>query len=368
MDYTQERIATLHDYGDADPPAPLDDTTVVVPMTEREFTALAAEGVLERVVAADPARILVPLRATAERAPEIADWLTSFDDGIEVFWCHGPRVEERLDAAGLDGARGKGRDIWLALGQVKTEYVALQDADAAAFESGDLRRLCHPLGEGYAFSKGYYARVENRRLYGRLLRLFYEPLVGALADAHDDDLIDYFGAFRYALAGEAAMTRGVARRLSPQRTWGLEVGTLADAFREAGFAGSAQVDLGTYVHDHRAVTGPASLSDMSEGVGAAVFRALENRDVELDYDALRERYRERATELVGAYAADAKFNGYEYDASAEREQIASYAPAVTPPGSDDRLPAWTDTPLDADAFREDAQTDLSEAQREAQRS
>ncbi len=362
MDYTQERVATLHDYGDADPPAPLGETTVVVPMTEREFSALAAEGVLERVAAAGPARTLVPLRASAERAPEIADWLRSFDADVDALWCHGPRVEERLHDAGLNGTRGKGRDIWLALGQVETPYVALQDADTASFEAADLRRLCHPLGEGYAFAKAYYARVENEQLYGRLFRLFYGPLVRALAEHCDDELVAFFGAFRYALSGEAAMTRELARELRPQRTWGLEVGTLADAFAHAGFAGSAQVDLGTYVHDHRAVTGPASLTDMSEGVGAAVLRAVAERGVELDYDALRAAYRERAAELVRAYAADARFNGFEYDADAERDQVESYAPAVAEPGTDDRLPAWSEAPLDADAVREDARRDLAEAQ------
>jgi glucosyl-3-phosphoglycerate synthase len=364
MDYTQERVATLHDFGGAEPAAPVDETTVVVPMTEREFTALAAEGVLEAVADAGAARTLVPLRASAERAPEIVAWLDSLDADPDVFWCHGPRVERRLRETGVNGSRGKGRDIWLALGQIETPYVALQDADAAGFEAGDLRRLCHPLGEGYEFSKAYYARVENGRLYGRLCRLFYEPLLSALADAYDDDLVDYLGAFRYALSGEVAMTRGLARSLRPQRTWGLEVGTLADAFRTAGFAGSAQVDSGTYVHDHRAVTGPASLTDMSEGVGAAVFRALAERGVEPEYDDLRERYRERARELVRSYAADARFNGLDYDAGAEREQVESYAPAVAPPGADDRLPPWTDDPIDTAALREDAREDLAEARGE----
>jgi len=362
MDYTQERVATLHDYGGADPPAPLGETTVVVPMTEREFTALAAEGVLERVAAAGPARTLVPLRASAERAPEIADWLRSFDADVDVFWCHGPRVAERLSAAGLNGTRGKGRDIWLAFGQVETPYVALQDADTASFEAADLRRLCHPLDEGYAFSKAYYARVENDRLYGRLFRLFYAPLIRALGGHTDDELVAFFDAFRYALAGEAAMTRELARELRPQRRWGLEVGTLADAFAEVGFTGSAQVDLGTYVHDHRAVSGPASLTDMSEGVGAAVLGALENHGVDLDYDALRADYREHARELIRGYAADARFNGFDYDADAEREQVESYAPAVAAPGPSDRLPAWSDTSIDAAALREDAREDLAEAQ------
>jgi glucosyl-3-phosphoglycerate synthase len=364
MDYTQERVATLHDFGDADPSAPLGETTVVVPVTEREYGTLAAERVLEGLASVDPARVLVPLRAAPSHAPAVADWLTGFDAEVEVVWLHGSRVADRLADAGIDGRAGKGRDVWLALGLLETPYVALQDADAAAFEPGDVRRLCHPLDHGREFVKAYYARVEGGRLYGRLFRLFYAPLVAALAERHADPLLAYLGAFRYALAGESAMTVDLARSLRPQRTWGLEVGTLADTFRNVGFEGSAQVDLGFYAHEHRAVSGPASLTDMSEGVGAALFAALEERGIGVDYDALRERYRTVADRYVRAYAADARFNGLDHDADAEREQVAAYADAVAPPGPDTRLPAWETDPLDPDALRAAAAADMEAAREE----
>ena len=51
MDYSQERVATLHDYGGADPDAPVDRAAAVVPMTEREHAALAAEDVLAGLAA-----------------------------------------------------------------------------------------------------------------------------------------------------------------------------------------------------------------------------------------------------------------------------------------------------------------------------
>jgi glucosyl-3-phosphoglycerate synthase len=361
MDYTQERVATLHDFGEADPPALLGETTVVVPVTEREYGTLAAERVFEGLAAADPARVLVPLRAAPAHAPAVADWLDGFDADVEVAWLHGPRVTDCLADAGVDGGTGKGRDVWLALGLLETPYVALQDADAAAFEAGDVRRLCHPLDHGYEFVKAYYARVEAGHLYGRLFRLFYAPLVAALAECRDDPLIAYLGAFRYALAGESAMTADLARTLRPQRTWGLEVGMLADAFREAGFGASAQTDLGFYAHEHRAVSGPASLTDMSEGVGAALFTALAERGIEVDYGALRGRYRAVADRYVRAYAADARFNGLSQDAAAEREQVGAYASAITAPEADSRLPAWASDPLDPAALRRAASADLAAA-------
>jgi len=362
MDYTQERVATLHDYGDADPPAPAGRAAVVVPMTDREYAGLATERVFSELERVDPAEVVVPLRAPAERVPDFRDWLADFDLDLTLLWCDGPRVEGLLADAGLTGARGKGRDVWLALGvAARRDFVVLHDADTETYEARDVRKLLFPLAEGFDFSKGYYARVENDRLYGRLFRLFYEPLLAALQDTHRHGVLDFLGSFRYALAGECGLTSETARGLRVQREWGLEVGTLGEAYRLAGLDGAAQVDLGRYEHDHRAVSGPTGLSEMSEGVGSALFRAVEDAGVDVAYDEVRERYREHADRFVRAYGADAAFNGFEYDAAGERDQTGTYADAVRPPGEDARLPAWDDAPLDPEAVAAAARADAEDA-------
>lgn len=366
MEYVQEQVTTLHDLADPAPTAPTDRTAVVVPMTEREYGGLAAERVLSELTALDPARVIVPVRASPDRIGPFSDWLTAFDLRIEPLWCSGDRLEALLSEAGLDGERGKGRDVWLALGCAlasDAEYVVVHDADTQSYDRSYVRRLLFPLTRDFSFSKGYYARVENGQLYGRLFRLFYTPLVRALQGAHDvraAPILSYLGAFRYALAGEFAATRDVASTFRVQRSWGLEVGTLGDAFREVGFDGSAQVDLGTYEHDHRAVGGPTGLSEMSTAVGDALLRAVEDAGVEPDYATLPERYRESAERLLRSYAADAAFNELTYDPSEEREQVATYASSIGPPGRDTRLPAWADAPLDPAAVREAAARDVAD--------
>jgi glucosyl-3-phosphoglycerate synthase len=361
MEYVQERVTTLHDLGDAAPDAPVDRAAVVVPMTEREYAGLAAERVLSSLERVGPARVVVPLRASAERAGAFADWLAEYDLPLTVVWCDGPRVESLLEEHGLDGARGKGRDVWLALGTALTEeYVVFHDADTKTYGPGYVHRLLFPLAHGHAFSKGYYARVEDRRLYGRLFRLFYAPLVRTLAAHHHAAVLDYLGAFRYALAGEFAATRDLASRLRLQRSWGLEVGTLGDAFAHAGFEQSAQVDLGAYEHDHRAVSGPTGLSDMSRGVGRALFSAVEAHGVTPEYESLPERYRETANRFVDAYGLDAAYNGFDYPTEEERAQVDRYAEAVVSPTTDDRLPAWRDAPLTPTDVRDAAEADLRE--------
>jgi glucosyl-3-phosphoglycerate synthase len=352
MEYVQERVATLHDFGDAAPAAPTDRATVVVPMTDRDYAGLAAERVLRTLERVDPGRVVVPLRASSSDVGNVVAWVDGFDIAADVLWCTAPRVESRLAEAGLDGDAGKGRDVWLALGiAAESEYVVVHDADATTYDRTHVPRLLFPLAHGHDFSKGYYARVEDGRLYGRLFRLFYAPMIDAVAESHADPILDYLGAFRYALAGEFATTGAVARRLRVQRGWGLEVGTLGEAYAAAGFEHSAQVDLGVHRHEHRSVGGPEGLGDMSREVGAALFHSLEDAGLDPAYGSLPERYREHARRFVDRYAADAAFNDLAYDPVAEREQVDTYARAIGPPGEDRRLPAWRDTHLDPEEIR-----------------
>ena len=353
MEYVQERIATLHDLCRE---APADDVAaenaaVVVPMTDREHASLAAERVLTELEAVDPAAVFVPVRAPKERIEPFREWLESFSLPIRVLWCNAPDVEDLFAEAGLAEGFGKGRDVWLALGPAAdaAEYVVVHDADAKSYDAGHVARLLEPLAQGYDFSKGYYARVENRTLYGRLCRLFYEPLLRTLEDAHDEPIVPYLDAFRYALAGEFAFTADLARRIRAPPAWGLEVAVLGDAFAHADFSGTAQVDLGRHEHDHRSVAGETGLEGMSQEVAEALFHVLEEGGVDLQYETLSDRYREEGRRLVEAYRADAAFNGLEYDPAAEREQVDRYAEAIAPPGPDRRLPPWIDAPFSSEA-------------------
>ncbi|QLG50458.1 glycosyl transferase family 2 [Natrinema halophilum] len=359
MEYVQERIATLHEFGGGDGPdgtlareaaAAVAETSIVVPMTAREYESPAAERVLvelEQLVPA-PAAVFVPVRADPDQIGPFRKWLTSFALPIRVLWCTAPGVDALLSDAGLGGDFGKGRDVWLALGPAadRGEAVVVHDADARSYEAEHVHRLLAPLTTNFDFSKGYYARVERGRLYGRLFRLFYEPLVRTVADAHDAPIVDYLGAFRYALAGEFAATAALARRLRTPRAWGLEVGTLGDAYEVAGFRGTAQVDLGRHEHDHRDVAGDTGLEGMSREVGAALLCVLEEHGVDPAYETLPERYRAVGEELIDQYRVDAAFNGLEYDPANERDQLERYAESIAPPTDDARLPRWTDAPFE----------------------
>ena len=351
MDYAQDAIATLHDLTGATPAAPLAESAVVIPIAGETLAAVTPEHIFDTVEAVGPAEVVVPLRAPADVAEAFREWTEGFDLSVTVLWCDAPGIERALAAEGLGGERGKGRDVWLGLGVAasRAEYVAVHDADATTYTESHLPRLLAPLAMEHSFVKGYYARVENDQLYGRLTRLFVAPLLDALDSRHDDQLLQYLSAFRYPLAGEVAMTADVARQVRAQRTWGLEVGMLGEAYRVAGERGTAQVDLGIHQHDHRPVDGDEGLSNMAPPVGDALFRVLADHGVDVEYDSLRSAFRETADRLVDQYATEAAFNGLSYETEAERDQCRLYESAIDEPAPDSRLPAWSETALSPSA-------------------
>ncbi|WP_331235810.1 glycosyltransferase family protein [Natronorarus salvus] len=359
MEYVQERIATLHDLTDPVPDAPLSDSAVIVPMASREGGSAAADRTLAILSEVSPGEVIVPLRAPEAAVAEIDRWLSGFDLPLITLWCNGPRLTDLLSEEGLDGQGGKGTDLWLALGTAaeRGEYVAVHDSDTTSYTAAHVPRLLAPLST-YGFTKGYYARFEDERLYGRLVRLFVVPLLRALSEEHDAAILEYLSAFRYALSGEVGMRAEVARAIRADPGWGFEAGTLGEAFSVVGSEGTAQVDLGTHEHEHRSVGGDSGLEAMAESVGEALCRAIEDGGVEPDYGRLPERYREHAEGLIRSYAADAAFNGLDYDAEVEREQVERYAGAIAPPCADPRLPAWEDAPIHPEEVLAAAAADL----------
>ena len=74
----------------------------------------------------------------------------------------------------------------MTLGYILSERavyaVATHDCDIVNYNREMLARLVYPVVHAateFEFSKGYYARVTNK-LYGRVTRLFYTPLIRTL--------------------------------------------------------------------------------------------------------------------------------------------------------------------------------------------
>ena len=274
----------------------------------------------------------------------------------DVIWNDGPalgRVHERLAVRGLAPAgAGKGRNVWYCLGAVlargRAEVVALHDADIVGYDRSLLARLAYPVAHpsfGYRYAKGFYARVTEGRLGGRVTRLLMGPLLEALrAVVGDCRYLRYLGSFRYPLAGESAMDAATAAGLRIPDHWGLEIGVLTEVYRRCDLSSICQVDVArTYDHKHQDLSADdptGGLHKVSIDVTATVLDGLAAAGAAagvgpLDQDRLArtgDEYRIRAKELIRHYANDAELNGYRIDISAEESAAAVFAGAVDAAG------------------------------------
>jgi hypothetical protein len=189
-----------------------------------------------------------------------------------LLWNNGPRMQalfETLDAAELSpGASGKGRNCWICWGYVlaseQARMVAMHDCDIATYSREMLARLCYPVAHpslGFDFCKGYYARVSDR-LNGRVMRLFFTPLVRALRTIiGHHPYLSYLDSFRYPLAGEIALDIDLVRRVRIPQDWALELGTLSDS------------ELAALVAEARALPGEPAMPAASHQEGTQAHDA-----------------------------------------------------------------------------------------------
>lgn len=380
-DFSQTGVVpTLHDLGhrsaedfeaDLRAWAPERPVALVIPCLNSEVGSPALDAMVSELAGADWLDyVLVGLDEADEdgyrRARRLFGRLPQDHD---VIWNDGPamgRVHQRLAAKGLAPAgTGKGRNVWYCLGAVlargRAEVVALHDADIVGYDRSLLARLAYPVAHpsfGYRYAKGFYARVTDGRLGGRVTRLLMGPLLEALrAVVGDCGYLRYLGSFRYPLAGESAMDAAVAAALRIPDHWGLEIGLLTDVRRRCDLSSICQVDVArAYDHKHQDLSADdptGGLHKMSIDVTATILDGLaaaggagpldrdrlarmgdENR-IGLDWNRLAQvgdEYRIRAKELIRHYANDAELNGYRIDIAAEESAAAVFAGAVDAAG------------------------------------
>ena len=265
---------------------------------------------------------------------------------FNIIWNDGPRMKKLyqiLEENNLHpGGRGKGRAVWIAIGYVlargKSRVIALHDCDIVNYSRALLARLCYPVANvhsEYEFCKGYYSRYTNR-LYGRATRLFYTPFVNALLKilGHLPFLV-YMDSFRYALSGEIAMRRDLALAMRIPSDWGLEVGTLAEVYRNMALNRICQVDIAdTYEHKHQELipdNPDKGILKMSIDIAKSVFRTLATEGVQFSegfFKTLNNIYLKIAQEAVVRYENDAAINHLSFDRHSELGCVDAFAVGI----------------------------------------
>jgi len=315
------------------------------PTMQRIVAELRQVRYLQRIV-------LVLGRASREQYDRARSFFTDFYTPVTFIWVDGERIQgliKMLDERALSpGSDGKGRSCWLAYGCLLAmrdcDVIALHDCDIVNYDRQLLARLCYPVAHpnlGFEFCKGFYGRVTDR-MHGRVTRLFMTPLVRALQSmAPQASFLQFLDSFRYVLAGEFCMDANLARVNRIPGDWGLEVGVLAEVFRNCATSRVCQVDLtDNYEHKHQSLSEDDSskgLRRMTSDIAKSLFRTMAAEGVVFTADHFRSlevRYVRIAQDTIARYYADAMLNGLKFDRHAEEHAVATFARSLRQAASD----------------------------------
>ena len=220
--------------------------------------------------------------------------------------------------------------------------MAVHDCDIRDYPRELLARLCFPTVNpnlNYEFAKGYYGRVTDR-LHGRATRLFMTPLLRAMKSVLGPiPLLDYLDSFRYLLAGECSMTTDLVRINRIPSDWGLEVGVLAEVFRNCSLKRICQVELvENYEHKHRQLSeddATTGLHRMVVDIAASLIRNLASYGVQFDagfLNTLIAAYVRTAQDAIARYSDDAALNGLVFDRHEEEVAVETFSRALRTAG------------------------------------
>ena len=262
----------------------------------------------------------------------------------KVLWNDGPRlraIDQKLRYAKLSPDQmGKGRNVWFcmgyALGSNQADALAIHDCDIVTYDRGLLARLLYPVAHpqfNYEFCKGYYARVANGKMNGRVTRLLVTPLLQTLKQIFGSlEYLDYLDSFRYPLAGEMSFNRDVIKDLRIPSDWGLEIGILSEMTRNYSKKRLCQVDIADrYDHKHQELSQDdvnTGLSRMSIDISKAIFRKLATNGIVFNQETFRTikaMYYRVALDFVDHYKSDAVINGLDLDLHREEKAVELFA-------------------------------------------
>ncbi|MGI9455614.1 MAG: glycosyl transferase [Aeoliella sp.] len=372
-------ITTIHEFGTVHPDeleeklnqsvrhAPIG---LVLPITASDMRAEPFAQIAEKLASA---KFVDTIVVVLNRAESVEDYrqthaITSqLGERARILWTDGPRgkaLYQELSDAGFDVSRpGKGRAVWTAFGYLladpRIKAFVLQDCDIVNYDNDMLMRLCLPMAHpslDFDFCKAYYARCTNK-MHGRVARLLMTPITRAMISVlGSDKFLVFVRSFRYPLAGEFAVSSTLARSNRIPCDWGLEVGTLAEVFRNTSPKRVCQVDLGrAYEHKHQ----PLSLDDRNKGlmgmasdILTSILRTLMSQGMVVTGGhllSIRNSYVRLAQDAIRQYHADALMNSLEYDRHGEERAIEAFAEQITAAGESvindpsgaSALPTWT---------------------------
>ncbi len=322
---------------------------LLLPALYSEFETPAMHKIIEELKSIKYLyKIILGLdQATKEQFEEVKKLMSVLPCKVEVLWNDGPNIKELyqdLTNEGFPGLDkpGKGRNVWTMIGYALTDKdayaFALHDCDIVNYSREIPARLFYPIVHpalDFEFNKGFYSRVTNK-LHGRATRLLYTPLINSLAKVYGrNKYLDYMESFRYSLSGEFSFIRSLARGIAISPTWGLEVSTLSEVYKNTSNKRICQTEImESYEHKHQEL-GTQSKNNgiykMSNDIAKTLFRVLAQEGVVFSQSSFRTllaTYFQESRFEISKYNALSKLNALEYTREKEIKAVEAFQDAI----------------------------------------
>ena len=283
-------------------------------------------------------------KANEKQAKNAWKFFKKLNTPFTILWNDGPKLkklDQELKKKDLaPNEQGKGRNVWYCLGMCiardNARSVALHDCDIKTYDRRMLAKLFYPVVNplfNFEFCKGYYPRVADNKMNGRVARLLVFPLITALEKTIGrSNYLDFMKSFKYPLAGEFSFRRNVLPELRISSDWGIEVGILSEMQRNFSPHNICQVDLAdSYDHKHQEL----SANDMSKGLSRMSIDiittmikklATQGNSFSLEtFRSLKATYYRSALDLIDIYRTDADINGLKFDSHSEEKAVELFA-------------------------------------------
>ena len=292
-------------------------------------------------------------KANETQAKDAWKFFKKLKTDFTILWNDGPKLkklDEELKNKNLaPNQPGKGRNVWYCLGMSiardTARSVALHDCDIKTYDRRMLAKLFYPVVNpvfNFEFCKGYYPRIANEKMNGRVARLLVAPLLIALEKTiGNSEYLQFMKSFKYPLSGEFSFRRNVLPELRISSDWGIEVGVLSEMQRNFSPNNICQVDLAdTYDHKHQDLSindETKGLSKMSIDIIKTFIKKLATQGNSFSretFRSLKATYYRSALDMIDIYRSDATMNGLKFDSHTEEEAVELFAINIMKAGDD----------------------------------
>ena len=283
-------------------------------------------------------------RANEDQAKTAWKFFKKLNCPFTILWNDGPnllKLDKELKNYNLSPQElGKGRNVWYCLGMAiargEARSIAFHDCDILTFDRRLLAKLFYPVVNplfNFEFCKGYYPRVAEGKMNGRVSRLLVTPLLTAMEKTvGHNDYLDYMKSFKYPLAGEFSFRRNLMADMRIPCDWGIEIGILSEMYRNQASNRICQVDLAdTYDHKHQDLSiddQTKGLSKMSIDIIKTLIKKLATQGNSFSLETFRSikaTYYRTALDMIDIYRSDALMNGLKYDSHMEEKAVELFA-------------------------------------------